>query len=302
MLLPRPRPTTVHCGLVACFSLGSCALVVAAPLHCPHSEVAKGRAQAEQRMKAGDPAGAIAILKPLRETCGLYSYRQVNGEREVNLDFYWIHSDLSFAYYKAGQYSACLSTLSELTYPGPPDGLAANDLENQPVGKAIAYNERLCETAFTKPYARLTDRPCPDIKRADAEVRDSIALPTELSQNGRWRCLTFHGGATYEERKQALEAGKESDAKKLCPSLVATGSHGKKVAVLEIRQGTLTSPSNCCLVDSISAGVVDGKPIVRLRGQGRDCFGGRAYYTSDEIFELRGSQLVLILDASRSSH
>lgn len=302
MLLPRPESVAARCMLVACFSLGASSLAVAAPLVCPHAEVTKGRTQAEQRMKAGDPAGAIAILKPLREKCGLYSYREVNGEREVNLDFYWIHSDLSYAHYKAGQYPACLSTLSELTYPGPPDGLAANDLENQPVGKAIAYNERLCETALIKPYARLTDRPCPDIKRTDAKDRSSIALPAELSQDGRWRCLRFDGGASYEERKQALDSGKEPDAKKLCPSLVATGEHGKKVAVLEIREGTLTSPSNCCLVDSISAGVVDGKPIVRLRGQGRDCFGGRAYYISDEIFELRGNRLVPVLDASRSAH
>lgn len=269
---------------------------------CPHAEIVKARGLAEQRMKAGDYLAAVEILRPLRDKCAIYSYKDGSGERQADLDFFWIHSDLSFALYRAGRFGECLSVLAPLTYPGPPDGLSANGLDDQPVATAITYNERLCEAALTKRYDKLADKPCPHIARLSTEDRTSIALPEQVAQGNRFRCLQIDSGASHDERRQALASEQELDAKKLCPKVVATGLGGKERVVLEVSEGTLRSPSNCCLLDSLSAGMVDGKPVVRLRGQGRDCFGGRAYFIADESYEWRGTKLVLVSSASRIAH
>lgn len=123
-----------------------------------------------------------------------------------------------------------------------------------------------------------------------------------LAQGGQFRCLQIDGGAGHHERRQALASEKELDAKTLCPQLVATGMGGKGRVALAVSEGTLRAPSDCCLIDSLSAGVVDGKPVVRLRGQGRDCSGGRAYFIADEIYEWRGTKLALVSSASRIAH
>lgn len=281
---------------------GQATIVEAEGPSCPHTEIVKARGLAEQRMKAREYTAAVEILRPLRDKCAIFSYRDGSGERQPDLDFYWIHSDLSFALYRAGLFRECLSVLAPLTYPGPPDGLSSNGLDEHPVAKAISYNEGLCEAALTKPYDKLADKPCPHVARLSAEDRSSIALPEQLAQGGRFRCLQIDGGAGHDERRQALASEKELDAKKLCPQLVATGMAGKGRVTLAVSEGTLRAPSDCCLIDSLSAGVVDGKPVVRLRGQGRDCFGGRAYFIADEIYEWRGTKLVLLSSASRIAH
>ena len=83
---------------------------------------------------------------------------------------------------------------------------------------------------------------------------------------------------------------------------MATGADGKGAAALVVCEGSLRDVSSCCLIDALSAGVVDGKPVVRLRGQGRDCFGGRAEFIADEVYEWRGTKLVLVSNASRAIH
>ncbi|WP_146140794.1 hypothetical protein [Haliangium sp. UPWRP_2] len=41
---------------------------------------------------------------------------------------------------------------------------------------------------------------------------------------------------------------------KLCSQLVATGMGGKGRVALAVSEGTLRAPSDCCLIDSLSAG------------------------------------------------
>ena len=180
-------------GLLA-LVLGAEGAARAAGQSCPHAEISKTRALAEQRMKAKDYAGAIAILKPLRDKCGLYSYREVNGERQADLDFYWIHSDLSFAYYRAGQLRECLSVLAELTYPGPPDGLSSNGLDDSPVAKAIAHNERLCETALLGRYGLIGKQYHKQIMAPPSQpLRESLPLLLKMILMGlRHGVLDIH--------------------------------------------------------------------------------------------------------------
>lgn len=289
---------------IAAILVGYATTAEAEESSCLHAEIVKVRGMAEQRVKAREYASAVELLQSLRAKCAIDSSKWVNDKKQVDLDFYWIHSDLSFALYRASRFLDCLSVLAPLTYPGPPDGLSSNDLDHHRVAKSIAYNEGLCEAALTKRYDKLEDKPCPDIARSSAKDRYSIALPKELSQGGRFRCLQIEGGAESDERKQALASNGEPDAKKLCPRIVAVGAKGDKKdrIALGVSEGTLSSVSNCCLVDKLSAGVVDGKQVVRLRGEGRDCFGGRAYFIADEVFEWRGNQLILVNDASRIAH
>ena len=159
----------------AALLLGLATTAEAARPSCAHAEITKARRAGRAAHEGAgvccggrDPAAAGAEVRDLFIP---------GSERRAaaGLDFYWIHSDLSFALYRAGRFRDCLETLSQLTYPGPPDGLSANGLDDHPVAKAIAYNEGLCEAALMKRYDKLADKPCPHRTRLIAQDRDSIA-------------------------------------------------------------------------------------------------------------------------------
>lgn len=247
---------------------------------CDAKVVARVRREAEKKVRAGAFADAEKLLRPLVDAC-FDSTKDVGGEQQPRREFYWLRSDLSFVLYKLGRYGECLNLLAPLTYPGPPDGLSGNGLDDDPVAKAIAYNEKMCETTATRPYEKLSDKRCDSQQSADDHA--AISLPPELSENGRYRCLRL-----------------ESKTNKSCPRLYADG--GKQRTSLVVKEGALTSSGQCCNIDGLAAGIVGGKRIVRVRGAGRACEGGTAQTIIDDIYSWTGNQLTLESSLTRNPH
>ncbi|MBC7973921.1 MAG: hypothetical protein H7138_02970 [Myxococcales bacterium] len=64
----------------------------------------------------------------------------------------------------------------------------------------------------------------------------------------------------------------------------------------------ISDSSICCNLTSIAAGTRDGKHLVRVRGDGRDCNGGTADATTDLYYEWKGTSLTTVLDRLTSTH
>lgn len=96
---------------IAAVLVGDATTAVAEESSCLHAEIGKVRGLAEQRIKAREYASAVERLQSLRAKCAIDSSKWVNGKKQVDLDFYWIHSDLSFALYRASRVAnSALST------------------------------------------------------------------------------------------------------------------------------------------------------------------------------------------------
>jgi hypothetical protein len=110
-------------------------------------------------------------------------------------------------------------------------------------------------------------------------------------------CVGFDAGAygsphSYEQAG-TLTCGGESDAP--CPTLrVLTRVNGKTVArsFPPPRKSSLADPSDACAIKTI--GVNKAGTRFALQGQGRDCFGGTARFSVEDVYALKNGVPVLL--------
>lgn len=191
--------------------------------------------------------------------------------------WYWLRSDLSLAYLKAGREQECLAVLAPLIdNPRSPLDVQHNLADDARVSRALASNQRLCAAAHEARLSQYQAAPCPD---APAGALDSV-----VSAPGH--CLAL------------MPAARGS-----CPSL-QQWHDGKPQPALRLIDAEGTSPladtSRCCSIQSLRLATEDGQQRLRLLGEGRDCFGGTAYDRIDALYSWQGDELRPLADYSRA--
>ena len=260
---------------------------------CTPEQVKAARAESKALFDQKAYRPAADRLSELMTLCSLDNADE--SGTKPNLDFYWVHSDLAFALFKAGDAAGCLGVLAPLTTPRPPLSLYLYDLEEEKVGKAILHTEEQCRAAHESTRKDFAAAPCPFT--TDGQ---SAALLGDA-------CLVLGAAGEYDAFQKALEEGNTGpdDADGLCPSVSAfTKKPGAEPVetTLQPADGPLTDPSTCCNLTELSTATRDGKRLLRIKGGGRDCFGGTAEMDTDAIYEWTASTLKLVDDTSVSSH
>jgi len=218
----------------------------------------------------GDYEGAIARLEQVK-------HRQDACRPEtLDADWYWLRSDLSLAYLKAGHVQDCTVLLGRLiNNPASPQDVRQN-LENEHrLQRALETNQQLCEAAHEARLSAYKATPCP---RAVSRALSSAATTAG-------RCLVL---------LPAAEAGN-------CPQLVEW-QHGKPVRKLSPSKTDTDSPladtSRCCSIQALRVAEENDQYRLRLLGEGRDCYGGSAYDMIDALYLLQGDELIAEQDFS----
>jgi len=230
---------------------------------CTRAEIAAARKDAGKLA----PKAARARLEALEKTC----YPDRGTEDKPNQDAYWFWSDLAFAIFKDGDPVECMRVLAAPTDPHESVNRAISDSK---VGGALAYNWDQCSKAH------------------EAALHD---FKPDAS-------LSIEGGASYDERKKALDQDKQDDAMRLCPKVMVK-TKGKTKA-LHATEGALLNTSECCGYDRISVATRGTKKLVRLQSEypSRDCFGGTATTLLDTVYEWTGNELKLVEEDSVGIH
>ena len=237
--------------------------VDAAPIACTVEAIKAARKQADAHVKAGAYAAAIALLDS--DTCLLDADQPAPLQAQIA----WRMSDLSFAYYKAGNYGACYGIAAAQTTPYIGNIGSVFD-EGDAVMRALDYNAKLCLKAAEKERGPFVGAdPCPFDENA-------FAIP---------------GGGCL-----AFEAGKEdADGLLECGPVVVRDRKGGKRTVLELDGGNLADGSVCCNVQSVSFGKRPGaRWAVLVVTEGKDCNGGTASSEEQHAYVLKGTKLELV--------
>lgn len=192
--------------------------------------------------------------------------------------WYWLHSDLSLAYLKAGREQACLNLLAPLIN-NPRSSLdIQHHLDNgERVARALETNQRLCRNAHEARLKHYRTAPCPS---APATALDSVVVAPG-------QCLALMPAAAPQS----------------CPGLERWENGQNRGALLVIdaeQHSPLADTSRCCNIQSLRLSTQDGHNSLRLLGEGRDCFGGTAYDQIDTLYTWQGRQLTPLADYSRS--
>lgn len=230
------------------------------------------RPQVQQFFSSGDYQAAIDQLQltlQAQERC---------PQQELDSAWYWLRSDLSLAYLKAGREQECLALLAPLI-DNPRSALnVQHNLEGDArVSRALETNQRLCAAAHEARLSHYQTTPCPD---APADARDSVAVSAG-------QCLAL----------MPAERGS-------CPSL-RLWQDGQPQHTLQLIDTDGSSPladaSRCCSIQSLRLSRQDGHDSLRLLGEGRDCFGGSAYDQIDTLYSWEGNELKPLADYSRAN-
>lgn len=272
----------IVCGLVVISALPDAAS--AAPPSCTKAAQRKVRAAAEKAVKAKDYKAAIARLEPVRAAC---------GDAPDAVESAWLAADLAAAYEKAGQPLACEQLMAQLASPRARVADAGNDK----VLKAIEYNLDRCSKAIDAQYAAIKPGGCAlTIEHAVA----TAAAPAALVPRGATAaCIALVPGTPAKHAEpddvtcpQAVLVWKAARLER--QSLTTASTAGTADAI--------SDSSICCNLTSIAAGTRDGKHLVRVRGDGRDCNGGTADAATDLYYEWKGTSLTTVLDRLTSTH
>ncbi|MGE8362912.1 hypothetical protein [Pseudomonas sp.] len=192
--------------------------------------------------------------------------------------WYWLRSDLSLAYLKAGREQQCLALLAPLVdNPRSPLDTQHNLEDGNRVSRALQTNQRLCLAAHEARLQHYLAAPCPG---APAAALDSVTVAPG-------QCLAL---------MPASEPGR-------CPSLESfrDGQRQGTLLVIDAEQRSpLADTSRCCSIQSLRLSQQAGQRSVRLQGEGRDCFGGTAYDRIDTLYGWQSDQLKPMADYSRT--
>jgi hypothetical protein len=253
---------------------------------CSKAAVQKVRRDADKAMDAKDYAGAVALLAPVVKDC-----RSGSASERA-----WLASDLAAAYERNGQYIECQRLMAPLSHPR--SGL--QEAGNDKLVKAIQHNLDRCSKGIDARYAPIKAGGCS--LAIDHAIATTAAPPALVPRGASAACIALVHG-------KPVPKGPDDDPEVrdvVCP-VVALIWKGPRPA-LERQEltaggsGPLGDDSVCCNLSSIAAGAMDGKTLVRVRGQGRDCSGGTADTAADMFYEWSGAALHPSLDASVTFH
>jgi hypothetical protein len=255
------------------------------PRDCSKAAMRKVRGDADKAVRAKDYAKAIALLEPVAHDCS-------DGRDPVASA--WLASDLAVAYEKNGQFLECARLMAPLSHPRSGLQESANDK----LVKAIEFNLDHCSKAFDAKYAAIKSGGCSlTIEHA---IATAAAPEAVVPKGAAAACVALVPGKRGP--KAADEDPEVRDV--VCPrvALVWKTTKGLERQELAGGDGVLGDDGVCCNLSSIAAGAMDGKILVRVRGQGRDCSGGTADSASDAFYEWKGRALTSTLDASVGFH
>lgn len=252
---------------------------------CSKAAIRKARGDADKAMRAKDYARAIALLEPFARDC--------SDGRELVASA-WLASDLAVAYEKNGQFLECARLMAPLSHPR--SGLQESG--NDTIVNAIEFNLDHCSKAFDAKYAALKSGGC------SLTIDDAIAIaaaPAAVVPKGAAvACVALVPG-----KRGPKSAGEDPEVRDVvCPRVALVWKTAKGLERQELTGGggVLGDDGVCCNLSSIAAGTMDGKTLVRVRGQGRECSGGTADIASDAFYEWKGRALTSTLDASVGFH
>ena len=275
-------------GLILGCSLGAePAYAGPAKRDCSKAAMRKVRADADKSVTAKDYARAISLLEPFLADC---------HDAKTLADRAWLASDLAVAYEKNGQLVECQRVLAPLSHPS--SGLAEKGSDK--LVKAIEHNLDHCSKALDAKYAAIKPGGC--TLTVDKAIATAAAPAALVPKGATAACVALVRG------KPAPKAPDDDPESRdvVCP-VVALLWKGAKPA-LERQEltasgtGALGDDSVCCNLTAIAAGTLDGKTLVRVRGQGRDCNGGTADSAADTFYDWTGGALRATLDASVGFH
>ena len=218
----------------------------------------------------GDYEGAIARLEQVK-------HRQDACRPEtLDADWYWLRSDLSLAYLKAGRVQDCIVLLGRLVNNPASHQNIRQNLENEHrLQRALETNQQLCETAHEARLSAYQATPCP---RTLSGALASVATTTG-------HCLALLPAAGAGNCPQLMEWQHGKPLRQLSPSKTDTDS-------------PLADTSRCCSIQALRLAEEDGQYRLRLFGEGRDCYGGSAYDLIDTLYLLQDDELILEQDFS----
>lgn len=236
------------------------------------SENALRRPLVDALVSRGDYADAIARLEQVQRQQDACLYDTLDA------NWYWLRSDLSLAYLKAGREQDCLVLLGRLIdNPSSPWDIQQHLEEDDRLEHALRTNQRLCHAAHEKRLSAYRATPCPQ------PAKGAIASITTVSGS----CLVL------------LPA----PAAQSCPRIEEWRA-GQRLRQLPPAAGDNDSPladtSRCCSIQTLSMNADGDQQHLRLQGEGRDCYGGSAYDLIDALYLLHDDQLVLEQDYSRT--
>jgi hypothetical protein len=263
---------------------------------CTAAEIKTARAEARAMFDQKAFRASADRLEALMADCVLddSTWNQDESAKLPNLDYYWIQSDLALALHRAGDHAGCLAITAPLTTPAPPLSIYLYDLEEEKVGKALLHNEELCRKAHEAGRSDFKAPPCPF--KTDGQAAAALGEA----------CLVLGASGDPVEFEKALDEEVGRDTSALCPTVSAFTRKGGAEPVetlLEARDGPLTDISDCCNITEIATAVRKGARMIRVRGGGRDCFGGTAETDLDALYEWKGDDtLEMVENASVASH
>lgn len=253
---------------------------------CAKPAIQKARRDADKAVAARDYARAIALLEPLVKDC----------RAGVPSDRAWLASDLAVAYEKAGQLVECQRLMAPLSHPS--SGL--RDAGGDKLARAIEHNLDRCSKALDAKYVAIKRGGC--ALTVDHAIAAAAAPPAMVPRGASAACVALVPGVPAPR-------GPDDDPEVrdvVCPvvALFWKGARPtlERQALSPGGSGPLGDDSVCCNLSAIAAGAIDGKTLVRVRGQGRDCSGGTADTASDMFYEWSGTALRPSLDASVGFH
>ncbi|CAM3243502.1 Uncharacterised protein [Ectopseudomonas mendocina] len=224
-------------------------------------------------VSGGDYETAIARLEQVKQ-------RQDACNPEIlDANWYWLRSDLSFSYLKAGREQDCIALLAQLIdNPASPQNIIQQNLEDSGrLQHALETNQRLCTAAHEARLGAYASTPCP--------YPVSGALASVATAAGG--CLALMPGA---------EAAN-------CPRL-EQWQQGKPIRQIRSVKTDIDSPfvdtSRCCSIQALRVAEDDSQYRLRLTGEGRDCYGGSAYDLIDALYLLQDNELIPQRDFSRT--
>jgi hypothetical protein len=284
------RRLRLSLALVVTVLVGAAGPAAEAQEACAATRIEGARRRARLAMEAGEPRRAATILETIDRGCiEPRPWDAAAGAEELER-WLWAHSDRAFALYRSGDPVSCLRVTVSQTL-----GRQFSREEATRAERAIHHNEELCRRAREAMLADFRTTPC-ESERSDPMVR----VPRRRGDAGRRWCLALRGD---REELAAARWGTE-DPSKICPAFVAfVGGRGRggklsRRGTLAAAEGPLGDPSRCCNVERFSVAVRRADVLVRVQGEGRDCYGGTAYDIVDALYRWKDRRLELVSDDS----
>jgi hypothetical protein len=194
--------------------------------------------------------------------------------------------DLAEKYESEGEYLACAQALAPIRW-------RLSMVENGDLIEAVETTFNRCDEELEKQYEPIEAKGC------DLEIEDAIAVtaapPRLVPRAAKAACLALVPGSS------GIQA--PDDGSRVCPRVAlvwsAGGLHRRE---LRFDGGPLGDDGWCCNLESIAAGTLDGKTLVRVGGSGHPCGGGTAYEATQALYEWNGKSLASPLDLSIAFH